>query len=205
MYSIIAGTILLAIFRAFIPNHWLPLVAIAKVEKWKQTDLMIIASITACAHILGTVLLGVAFGIVGSKLAQQYENSVHIIAPLLLIIFGVIYCIIPFFNFQKKDKMPMETDNRTKTKWALIFSIMMFLSPCLEVQSLFIAAGALGMENIFFLGQVYAVVSLAGIMTLTHFAYKGVTFLDTDFMKRNAKRIAGIVLIIVGIVTFFVH
>ncbi len=32
MYSIITGTILLGITHALIPNHWLPLVAIARSE-----------------------------------------------------------------------------------------------------------------------------------------------------------------------------
>jgi len=30
MYSVIAGTVLLAVVHALIPNHWLPLVAVAK-------------------------------------------------------------------------------------------------------------------------------------------------------------------------------
>ena len=38
MLSIIAGTVLLAIVHALIPNHWLPLVAVAKAEGWKQKE-----------------------------------------------------------------------------------------------------------------------------------------------------------------------
>ncbi|MBN8836214.1 MAG: hypothetical protein J0I09_03065 [Sphingobacteriia bacterium] len=43
MYSIIAGTILLALVHALIPNHWLPLVAVGKAEKWEKSELMLVS------------------------------------------------------------------------------------------------------------------------------------------------------------------
>ncbi|MEP7278384.1 MAG: hypothetical protein ABI813_07065 [Bacteroidota bacterium] len=91
MYSIITGTLLVAIVRALIPNHWLPLVAIAKSEKWDKYELMMVTSITASAHVLGTAILGIVLGLVETKLAHEYEGSVHVIAPVLLIVIGLIY------------------------------------------------------------------------------------------------------------------
>ncbi len=40
MYSIITATILLGLVHALIPNHWLPLVAVAKAEKWERPELL---------------------------------------------------------------------------------------------------------------------------------------------------------------------
>lgn len=205
MFSIVAGTILLAIIRSILPNHWLPLVAIAKMEKWKLSDLMMIAAISASAHVIGTILLGVSLGYLGTQLAQQYENSVHTIVPALLICIGLLYFCLPFFKVRNKDNMPYQDSEKSKTRWVLLFSVMMLLSPCLEVQSLFIAAGSLGKDNIFLLAQIYAIVSLTGIMFLTHFAFKGATFLNNNFIRNNANRIAGTIIILVGILTFFVH
>ena len=61
MFSVIAGTVLLALVHALIPNHWLPLVAVAKAEQWKKRDVNIITFISAAAHVLGTVILGLIF------------------------------------------------------------------------------------------------------------------------------------------------
>ena len=72
MYSIITGTVLVAIIHALIPNHWLPLVAIAKAEKWDKYELMIVSTISASAHVLGTAILGIVLGLVGTKLAHEY-------------------------------------------------------------------------------------------------------------------------------------
>ncbi|MBW0160618.1 MAG: hypothetical protein HYI21_05695 [Sediminibacterium sp. Gen4] len=204
MYSIITGTILLGIIHALIPNHWLPLVAIARSEKWEKYELILVTSITASAHVMGTVILGIALGMVGSKLAHQYEGYVHVIAPVLLIIFGLIYFTVNRPHHHSANKN-VQHYKKSKTKWVLIFAATMFLSPCLEVESLFLTAGAYGLDGILLIALVYAVISIAGIITLVILAFKGVQMMNSQFIEHNEKRITGIVLIIVGIVTFFLH
>lgn len=204
MYSIITGTILLGIIHALIPNHWLPLVAIARSEKWEKYELILVTSITASAHVMGTVILGIALGMVGSKLAHQYEGYVHVIAPVLLIIFGLIYFTVNRPHHHSANKN-VQHYKKSKTKWVLIFATTMFLSPCLEVESLFLTAGAYGLNGILLIALVYAVISITGIITLVILAFKGVQMMNSQFIEHNEKRITGIVLIIVGIVTFFLH
>jgi len=205
MYSIIAGTILLAIIHALIPNHWLPLVAVAKAEKWEKSELMLVSSITASAHVLGTVILGIILGLVGSKLAHQYDEYVHVIAPVLLIVFGLIYFTINLPHHHHAAKADVEQYKKSKRKWIIIFVVMMFFSPCLEVESLFLAAGAYGLDDILVLVMVYATISISGIITLVMLAFKGIQVLKMQVIEHNEKRITGIVLIVVGIVTFFIH
>lgn len=205
MYSIITGTILLGITHALIPNHWLPLVAIARSEKWERYELMLVASITASAHVLGTVIIGFALGMIGSKLAHQYEEYVHVIAPVLLILFGLIYFTVNLPHHHNAANKDIRQYKRSKAKWILIFAAMMFLSPCLEVESLFLAAGAYGRDDILLLALVYAVISITGIITLVMLAFKGIKLMNSHFIEHNEKRITGMVLILVGIVTFFLH
>lgn len=77
--------------------------------------------------------------------------------------------------------------------------------PCLEVESLFLTAGAYGLNGILLIALVYAVVSITGIITLVILAFKGVQMMNSQFIEHNEKRITGIVLIIVGVITFFLH
>lgn len=205
MYSIITGTVLLGIIHALIPNHWLPLVAVAKSEKWQKTELMIVASITASAHVLGTVILGIALGTIGTKLSHQYEEYVHVIAPVLLILFGLIYFTVNLPHHHHTANNDTQLYKKSKAKWIVIFAVMMFLSPCLEVESLFLAAGAYGWDNILLLAMVYALISITGIISLVMLAFKGIKFLKSQFIENNEKRITGMVLIVVGIITFFIH
>ena len=82
---------------------------------------------------------------------------------------------------------------------------MMFLSPCLEVESLFLSAGVYGMGVVTGMAIVYAVVSISGILLLVNLGYKGANLLSAEFIEHNEKRISGIVLILVGIASYFMH
>ena len=52
---------------------------------------------------------------------------------------------------------------------------------------------------------LYGILSISGILILVTLGYKGINLLPGDFIEHNEKRISGAVLIIVGIVSFFLH
>lgn len=205
MFSIIAGTVLLALVHALIPNHWLPLVAVAKAEQWKKRDVTIITFISAAAHVLGTVALGLILGLIGKELEEKYGNAINVAASVLLIVFGLVYFTVNLPHHHHSEQKDVATYKRSKRKWVMIFIVMMFLSPCLEVESLFLSAGAFGMSLVILLSVIYAIVSISGIMLLVHLGYKGINLLSANFIEHNEKKISGLVLIVVGIVSFFLH
>lgn len=205
MYSVIAGTILLAIVHALIPNHWLPLVAVAKAEQWKSRDVNLVTLLAALAHVLGTVALGIVLGLIGKELVEEYGNAIYVGSSVLLIVFGLIYYTVNLPHHHHSEQSDVVAYKRSKRKWVLIFIVMMFLSPCLEVESLFLSAGAYGMGMVFMLSVIYAIVSVSGIMLLVNLGHKGTRLLSAHFIEHNEKRISGIVLIVVGIISFFLH
>ena len=205
MFSLVAGTFILALIHALIPNHWLPLVAVARAENWKIRDITTVTFISATAHVLGTVALGLVLGMIGKELAEQYGHAINVAASILLIIFGLIYYTVNLPHHHHSSQRDVVKYKRSKRKWILIFIFMMFLSPCLEVESLFLSAGAFGMGTVTLLSVVYAMVSISGIMLLVNLGNKGVNLLPAQFIEHNEKRFSGAVLIAVGIVSFFLH
>jgi nickel/cobalt transporter (NicO) family protein len=205
MFSLVAGTFLLALVHALIPNHWLPLVAVARAEHWKARDINTVTFISATAHVLGTVALGLVLGMIGKELAEEYGHAINVAASILLIIFGLIYYTVNLPHHHHSQQQDVAKYKRSKRKWVLIFIVMMFLSPCLEVESLFLSAGAFGMGTVTLLSIVYAIVSISGILLLVNLGNKGVNLLPAEFIEHNEKRISGAVLIAVGIVSFFLH
>lgn len=205
MFSLVAGTFILALIHALIPNHWLPLVAVAKAEHWKTREMTSITFISATAHVLGTVALGIVLGLISKELTEQYGTAINVAASVLLIIFGLIYYTVNLPHHHHSSQKDVVQYKRSKRKWILIFVFMMFLSPCLEVESLFISAGAYGMATVTLVSVVYAIVSISGILLLVNLGYKGVSLLPAEFVEHNEKRISGIVLIAVGIISFFLH
>ncbi len=205
MFSVIAGTVLLALVHALIPNHWLPLVAVARAEQWKQKEVTTITFIAALAHVTGTVILGLILGVIGKELKENYGAAIDVSSSVLLIVFGLIYFTVNLPHHHHSEQKDVAAYKRSKRKWILVFITMMFLSPCLEVESLFLSAGVYGMGIVALMSLIYAIVSICGIMLLVNLGFKGVNLLPAHFIEHNEKRISGIVLIVVGIVSFFLH
>lgn len=205
MFSVLAGTVLLAIVHALIPNHWLPLVAVARAEGWKRSEVTGITFLAALAHVIGTVALGVVLGIIGKELVEDYGNAIYVASSVLLIVFGLIYYTVNLPHHHHSGNKDVVAYKRSKRKWVLIFIVMMFLSPCLEVESLFLSAGAYGMGLVTLMSVVYAIVSISGILLLVTLGHRGVNLLPAHFIEHHEKRISGIVLILVGIISFFLH
>lgn len=203
MIQLLLGILLLGLVHALIPNHWLPLVAVAKAENWSKREVTRVAFLSALAHVSGTVLLGIVLGNVGQKLAHRYDDYVHIIAPVLLIVFGLIYFTTNLPHHHSNDKNLSKKNS--KTRWILIFMVMMFLSPCLEVESLFLSAGAYGMKHVLIMGVAYGIVSISGIVTLVMLGFEGIKLMNSHFFEHHEKRITGSILIGVGILSFFIH
>jgi cytochrome c biogenesis protein CcdA len=118
-------------------------VAISRAEKWDTKEVVIIGFVSAFAHVLGTIILGVLLGFVGIKLSNTFESYAHIIAPVLLIVLGLIYFSLNAPHHHNQIDGDVGLYKRNKTRWVLVFVGMMFLSPCLEVETLFLTAGGM--------------------------------------------------------------
>ncbi|HZG99976.1 MAG TPA: hypothetical protein VEY32_02790, partial [Flavisolibacter sp.] len=131
MFSVVIGTIVLAMVHALIPNHWLPLVAVARAEKWKPKEVNLITLLAALAHVTGTVALGIVLGVIGKELVRDYGNTVYVASSLLLIVFGLIYFTVNLPHHHHSTQQDVVAYKHSKRKWIFIFIVMMFLSPCL--------------------------------------------------------------------------
>lgn len=205
MLSLLTATVILAAIHALIPNHWLPLVAVAKAERWKAKEITTVTLLAASAHVTGTIILGIILGLIGKELKDEYGHTINVATAVLLIAFGLIYFTVNLPHHHHSTQRDVQDYKKSKRKWVLIFVGMMFLSPCLEVESLFLSAGAFGMGAVFSMAGTYAVISILGIWVLVSLGTKGVDLLPAHFIEHNEKKISGIVLILVGIITFFLH
>jgi nickel/cobalt transporter (NicO) family protein len=205
MFSILTGTFLLALVHALIPNHWLPLVAVARAEGWKPKEITVVTLIAAASHVLGTVILGIILGLIGKELTEEYGRAINVALAVLLIVFGLIYFTVNLPHHHHSAQTDVAAYKRSRRKWVLIFIVMMFLSPCLEVESLFLSAGAFGMGAVALMASVYSIISILGILLLVRLGYKGVNLLPAEFIEHNEKKISGAVLIFVGILSFFLQ
>jgi nickel/cobalt transporter (NicO) family protein len=211
MLQILIGSIILSITHALIPNHWFPLVAISKSEKWTRSETLLVTAITGFAHITSTIIIGIIVGFVGYKLSDSLETITGVIAPGVLVLFGLVYLVLNFIKPHHHHHHIESEDilqNNKKSKTAIVFSLgaLMFLSPCIEIEAYYFTAGSIGWVGILILSFVYLVITVSFMIFLVDFGRRSLERLSEKlhFLDKYERAIAGLVLIVLGFFTYFV-
>ena len=204
MFSIITGSIILSLLHATIPNHWLPVIAIGRKEKWTIGEVTQVTFVAAIAHGLSTIIIGLALGFIGAQMAAQIENFSHYIAPLILISLGILFI---YRHHNHKHFHLNDTIKKKQSKKTIIIALVlaMFLSPCMEIEAYFLLAGSQAPWLIWFIAALYLIITTGGMVLLVRFAYKGVLKLNWHKLEHNAGIVTGITLVATGILAFFIQ
>jgi nickel/cobalt transporter (NicO) family protein len=211
MYQIFIGSLVLSLIHALIPNHWIPLIAISKTEKWTQRQTLWATAITGFSHTFSTILIGIAVGIVGYKLSASYNFITTVAATIILFTLGVIYVILDFkggHHHHEHEHIPTTSEKTGKSKWRAILtslSIAMFLTPCIEIEAYYFQAGTIGWTGIFIVSAVYLLITLIVMLLLVYLGIKGIQTFNSHFIEHHEKGITGIVLIGLGLLAYFVQ
>src|SRR5436190_16146935 len=91
MFALITGSLVLSILHGLIPNHWLPVLAIGKKEKWDIAETTRVTILAGLAHATSTVLIGVLLAFIGARLATVVQSFTAFIAPGVLVSLGIFY------------------------------------------------------------------------------------------------------------------
>ncbi len=198
----IAGSLFLSILHAIIPNHWLPILAIGKKEKWTLAQTTRVTLIAGLAHAVSTVLIGMALALLGSTLADAVESFTAYIAPGMLIALGIFY----IYQHSRHHHFHMHGNPEKVSHNRIIFSLAlaMFLSPCFEIEPYFLLAGAQGFWFAAALAIGYTVITVAGMVTWVRITYKGLLKLNWHAIEHYAGIITGGILILTGVLSFLI-
>jgi len=210
MWEIFVGSLLLSIVHALIPNHWIPLIAISKSEKWTTKETLTATFITGTAHIFSTILIGILVGIIGHKLSNSFEFITEIIAPAILVALGVVFIFLDLRHSHHGDHNHFRLEEKrlkSRSKWAILISlsIAMFFSPCLELDAYYFHAGTFGWPGIAIVSVTYLVITVSVMMILVYAGLKSIERFRAHFLEEHHKLITGIILLILGVLAYFLH
>jgi putative Mn2+ efflux pump MntP len=207
MWQIFLGSIVLGLIHPLFPNHWIPLIAIAKAEKWTNKETITATLVTGFSHTLSTIIIGIIVGFVGIKLSENYSYLTKLAAPIILVIIGIVYLFLDFRSHQHKHfDITSETLKNKKSKVAIITTLCigMFLSPCIEIEAFYFQAATKGWLGILIVSVVYLTMTLIIMTSLVYFGLKGLNKFNFHFLEHYEKRITGIVLIALGLFAYFI-
>ncbi len=209
MIQVIIGSLLLSVVHASIPNHWIPLVALGRSENWSKKELLIITAITGFAHTASTIIIGILVGFLGYELSTRYFSIISVVAPTILIVLGIIYLIADFsgghHHHHGHIKQRNNSSNISKLSIVVSLCVAMFFSPCIEIEVYYFNAGILGWTGIWIVSVIYLVVTVLGMVLLVDLGLRGAKKIRSHFLDHHEKMITGIVLIVLGIVAYFIE
>ena len=203
MVTLILGSLILSILHALIPNHWLPVLAISRKEKWSLKETTSVTFISGLAHAVSTVLIGVIIGLVGVKLAEHVEHFTKIIAPAILIALGIFY----IYQHHRHKHFHIHAEPHARSRSSIVTSLVvaMFFSPCFEIEAYFLMAGTHGWTQIAILAALYTIVTVTGMVVFIRLAYRGLSRVNWHSLEHNAGIITGVTLVLTGIASTFIH
>lgn len=204
MFGIITGSLIISLLHAVIPNHWLPVLAIGRKERWDLNETVRVTFISGLAHVLSTIIIGILLGVIGIKLNEQIEHFTRIIAPSILILIG-LYFLRQHYVHHHFHLQNQKVAGKPKSKIIAALVIAMFLSPCMEIEAYFLLAGARSWWMLISIALMYSVITVAGMLLWIRLAYKGLVKLNWHKWEHNAGLISGGVLIVTGILSFFIY
>ena len=203
MEQIIIGSLLISLLHAVIPNHWLPVLAIGRKEGWSLAETSCVTFIAGMAHVISTVIIGILLGMIGSELTHHIDHFTHAIGPSVLILIG-LYFVRQHYKHHHFHLEKIRVAK--KAKRAIIFALIiaMFLSPCLEIEAYFLLAGSNGWFMLVAIAAMYSIITIAGMLIWIRIVYKGLLKLNWHKWEHNAGIITGLVLIVTGIISYFI-
>jgi len=203
MYQVLLGSMILSLIHALIPNHWLPLIAISKTEKWGIKKALLITLLAGFSHTLSTVLIGIIVGFAGIALSNNYEAITRFAAPGILFAIGLIYFLIDLkhSHHQHGHINPEEQHSGNSSKIAIILSlcVAMFLTPCIEIEAFYFQASRSGWPGIIMVSAVYMFTTLLLMLILVYLGLMGVNKFKSHYLEHHEKRITGIVMMLLGL------
>lgn len=196
---------LISLLHAVIPNHWLPVLAIGRKEGWSLAETTRITFIAGMAHVISTVIIGLLLGLIGGELTQHIEDFTRIIGPSILILIGLYFVRQHYTHHHFHLQKEQIERKRKKSSIILALIVAMFLSPCMEIEAYFLLAGSKGRYMLVAIAAMYSVITIAGMLIWIRIVYKGLLKLNWHKWEHNAGIITGLVLIVTGIISFFIN
>ncbi len=80
----------------------------------------------------------------------------------------------------------------------------MFLSPGMEIETYFLLAGSNGWYVLVTYAAMYSIITISGMLIWIRIVYKGLLKLNWHKWEHNAGIITGLVLIVTGIISYFI-
>lgn len=206
-----------AITHALIPDHWLPFVLMARMQRWSLRRAALLTGLAGLLHVVMSIILGLAAVLIGAgsarSLAEKAGRPLESLAGLLLVIFGVAYGVLSHLRearahahggaahgggaLHAHGHLLSRFARGTRTGAALVTIIG--ISPCALLAPILFAAAAEGPGPMAAAALSFALCTVLTMVGLVAGALHGMRRFDLPFFTRWGDLASGLLLAAIGV------
>ncbi len=224
-------TVSVAGLHALIPSHWLAFAIVGRAQRWPNRKTLTVAFLAGAGHVVMTTVFGLVLITLGKTLLWKAipASLEHAVTAVFLIALG-FYFAIP--NLKGKggchhhghshdldgvsedpSASSLPESGSGASRWRRMGSaptvigalvLGMTLSPCLDLLSVYVAASTMAWSVILLVSVVMGATTLTIMLTLIWLTLHGLQRLNLKWLERNEGLAIGSILIVLGLLLFFV-
>jgi hypothetical protein len=188
------------VLHTLVPDHWAPIVVIARQRRWSAARTGQAGAIAGLGHVSSTLLLGAVIWIAGAYVAEAYARTVSVASALALIAFGAW---IAYGGWKEAHEQGAEdaavAEARGYAKRGTALLLILGSSPMVEGLPAFLAASTRGVVLLGEMAVVFATATIATYVVTCVAGIAGLQRLSFGALERYGELLSGSVVALVGI------
>jgi ABC-type nickel/cobalt efflux system permease component RcnA len=193
---LIGAVLAIGVFHTMVPDHWLPIVLMARQRKWSTQKTALAALQAGTGHVVSTLLIAVLFWGAGAAVATRFSGWVETATSVALVGFGLWVAIGAWREMHKQSH-----DTKTGSRIALL--LILGSSPMIEGIPAFFAAGQYGLWLLIIMALVFAAATISVYIVFSVYSAKGLKQVRFGRFERYGEIVSGAVIALVGAVFWF--
>jgi hypothetical protein len=195
-FLLIGAVLAVGVFHTMVPDHWLPIVLMARQRKWSTRETALAALQAGTGHVVSTLLIAVLFWGAGVAIATRFNGWVETATSVALVGFGLWVAIGAWREMHKQSH-----DTKTGSRIALL--LILGSSPMIEGIPAFFAAGKYGFGLLIVMALVFAAATISVYIVFSVYSAKGLKQVRFGRFERYGEIVSGAVIALVGAVFWF--
>jgi hypothetical protein len=186
------------------PDHWVPFVALSRARQWTAGRTAAVTLLCGFGHVTVSALFGLIGLFFGIRMIESIGTRMGSVAPLLLIAFGVVYCLwglrrvlAPRLHGHSHPRYDHVHDPSRASAWTLF--LLFSADPCVAVIPLLFAAAPLGLAPTLGIVLLYEAETLATMLLFVLPARAGARGFHAPWLDHYGDAAAGGLIAAVGV------
>jgi hypothetical protein len=205
--ALLIGTVAgVGVLHTLVPDHWAPIVIIARQRRWSAMQTARAAAIAGLGHVLSTLALGAIVWVAGATVAARYGHIVSLVAAIALVGFGLWIAYGGWKEARQVDAIATHAERSGSAKVLAGGTPLLLIlgsSPMIEGIPAFLAASTYGVALLVVMALVFGASTIATYVATSVTGAASLARSSFGPFEKYGELLSGALVAIVGAYAFF--